>query len=392
MDRRKFLKTGIVLGTGILIPSIFGCRLTEPTGIGRNLTFRSIIPSVIGALVFENKILAKLKGLDRQYILTFYTKNSIRNEHNLINNVSLSDELRIIEILRSVGYLMWEDVSLISSGAEDKVLSPENIERVTEESINQLGGMKSFVNRGDKVILKPNIGWARRPEQAATTNPFVIKKVIELCYNAGASEVRVTDLPCNSASITFERTGIQKAAESVDGIVYYPKSHRVKVMNFKDKRTIFLPVDEKEIKSWPIFIDFLEADKVINIPVAKVHNLSKLSLGMKNWYGAISGRRNQLHQAIHESIASLAYHFSPDLTIIDAIRILIKNGPTGGLESDVKIKNTIIASRNQVGADAVATTLFGMKPEDIEHIKIASKSFGMGDYDLNKLNIIKKKI
>ncbi len=277
----------------------------------------------------------------------------------------------------------------IDKSLDVSYVTGKDIEKITEEAINLLGGMKSFVKPRNKVIIKPNIGWARTPDQAATTNPIVIKKIIEMCYNAGAGRVSVTDLPCNSASITFERTGIQKAVQEVDGYVYYPKNYRIKKM--KLEAPFYLPVEKKEIKSWLMFTDFVEADVVINIAIAKHHNLSKLTLGMKNWYGAISGRRNQLHQAIHESIASLAYHFKPHLTIIDAIRILLRNGPTGGSIKDTKVMDSIIASRNQVAADAVGTTLFGMKPEDVPHITIAH-SLGLGDYDLNKLNILRKSI
>lgn len=279
-----------------------------------------------------------------------------------------------------------KDVSFVSI-REDVKLSEKEIEKATEKAIDLLGGMKSFISRGDRVTLKPNIGWARVPEQAATTNPIVIRKIIEMCYNAGASKVSVTDLPCNSASITFERTGIQKAVKSVDGDIYFPEGYRAK--KIKLERPIFLPLEKKEVKSWLLYTDFFETDKLINVAIAKHHNLSKLTLGMKNWYGAISGRRNQLHQAIHESIASLAYQFKPDLTIIDAIRILLRNGPTGGSIQDTKETKSIIASRNQVAADSVATSLFGMKPEEIPFIKIAHE-FELGNYDWDQLNIMKE--
>lgn len=278
-----------------------------------------------------------------------------------------------------------KDVSYVRI-KDDKKMTEKEIEKATEKAINLLGGMKSFISRGDKVIIKPNIGWARTPEQAATTNPIVIRKVIEMCHNAGAGKVSVTDLPCNSASITFQRTGIQEAVKSVDANIYFPEGYRAK--NIKLERPIFLPLEKKEIKKWLVYTDFFECDKLINIAIAKHHNLSKLTLGMKNWYGAISGRRNQLHQAIHESIAALAYQFKPELTIIDGIRILLRNGPTGGSIQDTKVTKTVIASRNQVAADSVATHLFGMKPEDVPFIKIAHE-FELGDYDWEKLNILR---
>ncbi len=329
MNRRDFIEQSLIAGMGVLTLPNSGCKLTQR----------------------QNQ--AKTK----------YLKKIISSNH--------------------VSYVKGKDIAHITETAVN--LLAEKI--AMENGIKNKKGMAVFVNRTDKVIIKPNIGWARLPELAATTNPDVIKTIIELCYNAGASEVKVSDLPCNSAHLSFERTGILNAAKSVDGIVTYPKSHRVKVM--KLEQPIYLPLSKKEIKSWPVFIDFIEADVVINIPIAKQHNLSKLTLGMKNWYGAIAGKRNQLHQAIHESIASLAWHFKPTLTIIDAVKILIKNGPTGGSIHDTKETNTIIASQSQVAADAVATTLFNLKPEDIPYIKIAH-SMGMGDYELSKLNILKQ--
>ncbi len=327
MDRREFIKNSFVLGSGTVILS--SC-----------------------SLINKDKQKKYIRTINPSNYVSYVTTNNINN--------AASDNI--------IGKMTQEAVNIIA-----------------QLSHNKKKGMEAFVKRADKVIIKPNIGWARIPELAATTNPIVIKKIIEMCYDAGASKVIVSDLPANSVNIAFDRTGISKAVKSVDGIISYPKSHRIKEM--KLEKPIYLPLDKKEIKKWPIFIDFIEADVIINIPIAKHHNLSKLSIGMKNWYGAVSGRRNQLHQAINESIASLAYHFKPDLTIVDCIRILLRNGPTGGSVKDTKITNTIIASQSQVAADSIASTLFNIKPSDIPYIKIASQ-MGMGDY--NSINIIKK--
>ena len=140
---------------------------------------------------------------------------------------------------------------------------------------------------------------------------------------------------------------------------------------------------------WPVYLPIVEADKVINLPVAKDHFLSTLTLGMKNWFGAIGGRRGSLHREIHSNIVDLAQFFKPTITLIDATRIMTRNGPSGGSISDVVTKNTLILSDDPVAADGKAALLFGKEPQNIEHIKLAKKR-GLGTYDFSKL--VQKKV
>ena len=136
---------------------------------------------------------------------------------------------------------------------------------------------------------------------------------------------------------------------------------------------------------WPVFVPLVEADKVINLPVAKHHGLSTLTLGIKNWIGGVGGRRYALHQDIHQSIVDLAQFFKPTLTLIDAVRIMTKNGPSGGSTSDVVFKNTLILSNDQVAADALAAGLFGYSPEKLGFISLGKK-WGLGTYDMQQLD------
>ena len=140
---------------------------------------------------------------------------------------------------------------------------------------------------------------------------------------------------------------------------------------------------------WPVFLPLVEADKVINLPVAKHHILSSLTLGMKNWIGAVGGRRWSLHQDIHQNIVDLAQFLRPTVTLIDATRIMARNGPSGGSRSDVTEKNTLILSDDPVAADAKASLLFGKRPEDIGFIRLGQK-WGLGTYDFPKL--VQKKV
>ena len=225
-------------------------------------------------------------------------------------------------------------------------------------------GIKHFIKKGDSVLVKPNAGWDRIPEQAANTNPEVIAMVIKLCLEAGARKVIVTDASCNEPKRTFLRSGIEKAVLDSGGIVELPVEHKFKVV----------PIGGVVLKNWLVYSTYLTVDKVINIPVVKHHNLTGATLGMKNWYGILGGRRNQLHQQINESIVDLATFIKPTLTILDGTRILMKNGPQGGSLSDVKVGNTIAVSTDPVAIDAYGALLLGRKPEDIGYIALANQN------------------
>jgi uncharacterized protein (DUF362 family) len=249
-----------------------------------------------------------------------------------------------------------------------------NIKELTRKVFEAAGGMGQFVSRGDVVAIKPNISWARRPELAATTNPEVVEAVIELCLDAGAKKVRIADHTIHEARRCFALTGIGPVAKRTGADLVFPRSSLLKRMKLNGHR----------LDVWPVFMPFVEADKVLNVPVAKVHGLSTLTLGMKNWIGGVGGRRSALHQDIHQSIVDLAQFFNPTLTLIDATRIMIKNGPSGGSLSDVAIKNTLILGNDPVAVDAKAAGLFNYQPSEIGFIRLGQK-WGLGTYDLQRL-------
>mgnify|MGYP000005727319 FL=1 len=253
--------------------------------------------------------------------------------------------------------------------------------KITKEAVSLLGGIKKFISKGDIVVVKPNIGWDRKPEQAANTNPLVVKAVIELCYEAGAKQVKVLDNPCNQARRTYARSGIAKAAKSAGAKVYFPNPRHLKKVN----------LGGEWLKEWEVYSDFLEVDKIINVPIAKHHSLTRLTMGMKNWIGCLGGNRNQLHQRIDQAITDLSAFFKPCLTILDAYRILIKNGPQGGRLSDVKLQKTVVAGIDYVAVDSYGTTFFDLKPEELGYLKLAYKR-GLGEINLEKLKIEERKV
>ena len=229
------------------------------------------------------------------------------------------------------------------------------------KALDALGGMKRFVSRGDIVVVKPNIGWDRMPIHAANTNPDVVGAVVEQAFNAGAKKVIVADGSCNEPERCFQRSGIWRKAYSLGAEVVLPAEHRYRTTRMKGEI-----LDE-----WPIFTTLVDADKVINVPVAKHHNLAKFTAGMKNWYGVLGGRRNRLHQSIDVSIADLATFMRPSLVVIDAMRVLVRNGPQGGNIDDTRVMNTIVASVDQVAADAFACTLIGQHRDNLAYLKMA---------------------
>ena len=256
-------------------------------------------------------------------------------------------------------------------------------EAITSEAVRMVGGMEKFVKPGAAVVVKPNIGWDRSPEQAANTHPVVVRTLVRLALDAGAKEVRIFDYTCNEKRRCYINSGISEAIESL-------RTKKAKLLHI-DKRK-FVEVEIKQGRSltrWDIYKDALTADTYINVPVAKHHGLSGLTLGLKNSMGVIGGRRGSLHHDLGQKLADLATVVRSDLTVIDATRMLLRNGPQGGSLKDVQRRDTVLASADPVAADAVGATLFGMRPEELSST-VASYEMGLGQMDLARIDIRKK--
>jgi uncharacterized protein (DUF362 family) len=223
--------------------------------------------------------------------------------------------------------------------------------------------MSRFVSRGDVVWVKPNIGWNRRPEQAATTNPDVVAAVVSLCFQAGAKRVIVSDNSCNPAPASFARSGIQAAAQKAGADSFTPDER-------KFRKTV---MNGKALRDWELYTDALGANKLINVAIVKQHGLCKATLGMKNLMGIAGGERNRFHQDLSNSVADLAAFIHPTLVVLDGIRVLTANGPVGGNLADVERRDTVIAGVDQVAVDSAGASLLGLKPQDIGYIVEAAK-------------------
>jgi len=251
---------------------------------------------------------------------------------------------------------------------------------LVRKAIKALGGMGKFVKKGNRVLIKPNIAFARPPEGAANTNPEVVAELVRLCFEAGAKEVIVLDYTLDPARITYEMSGIAKAAEAQGArMVYVGRQDFVPVEVPKGK--ILSVYDVRVLKQ------VLDANVFINVPIAKTHGSARLTLGMKNLMGVIQDR-GSWHRSgdLHQCIADFVTAVKPHLTVIDAIRILASGGPKG--PGRVERKDTIIASTDIVAADAYATTLFGLTPNDVPHI-IKAAELGVGVADLKQVKIVK---
>lgn len=250
--------------------------------------------------------------------------------------------------------------------------------RMVQRALDGLGGIRRFISRGDVVVIKPNIAWDRTPEQAANTNPDVVAEIVRLCGEAGARRVVVADVSCNDPRRCFERSGIARAARSEGAEVVLPESR-----NFTE-----VDLQGEVLGAWPVLNPFLSADKMINIPIAKHHSLTGVTLSMKNWYGILGGARNRLHQRIHESLVDLADFMRPTLTLIDAYRVLIRNGPTGGSLSDVVEKKTLLAGTDPVALDAYAAKAYwDLDYRTLRYLKMAQDR-GLGTMSFEKVRTL----
>jgi uncharacterized protein (DUF362 family) len=250
---------------------------------------------------------------------------------------------------------------------------------LTRRAIAAVGGIERFVKPGADVIVKPNICNAYHgPEYASTTNPDVIAAIVALCVGAGAKRVRVMDFPFGGApQKAYAMSGIQAAVAAAGG--------EMEVMSKVKFRDVALPAG-KAIQKWPVYGEILDADAVINVPIAKQHGSARLTLGMKNLMGVIEDRGGFHARGLHQPIADLSSAVRPALTVVDAVRILTRNGPTGGNLDDVKRMDTVIASADVVAADTYAATLFGLTPDDVPYIKLGAE-MGLGQSDLKAIKV-----
>jgi uncharacterized protein (DUF362 family) len=233
--------------------------------------------------------------------------------------------------------------------------------RLVAAALEPLGGMGAFVRAGDIVLLKPNMAWDRTVEQGANTHPAIVAETVRRCRAAGAQRVLVAEVPVHDGVRCAERSGIRRAALEAGAEVVLPPA------------AAFTPAQlgGTVLSEWDVLEALFLATKLINLPVVKDHALSRMTCGFKNWYGLLGGTRARLHQDIHPSIADLGAAMRPTLTIVDATRVMMRGGPTGGRLDDVALHNAVAAGTDPVALDAWAARELSLDPHDVGHIVLA---------------------
>lgn len=249
---------------------------------------------------------------------------------------------------------------------------------VTAAAVAALGGMEAFVRAGADVIVKPNIcSGYYGPEYATTTNPEVVGTLVSLCRAAGASRVRVMDSPfAGPADEAYQNSGIRAAVEKAGGEMEYMTPGGFRTFPIRDGR---------DLSEWPVYADVLACDTLIDVPIVKEHGATRLTLAGKNLLGVILDPGG-FHTNIGQRTADLISLCRPTLTVVDAIRVLTANGPTGGDLSDVERLDTVLASTDLVAADACAADLVGVDPRDVSYLPPAH-AMGLGELDLERVEV-----
>ena len=264
------------------------------------------------------------------------------------------------------------------AGPTIAVASKRRPAELVRASVEALGGMGKFVRKGASVVIKPNIGWARKPEQAATTNPEVVTEIARLCKQAGARDIRVIDHAIDRPdALVLQMTEIKAAAERAGARAALASSPALYERGPLPKG--------RALKSLAVVRDLRRADVFINVPIAKVHNTTGLTLGTKNLLGVVWDR-GAFHRSasLDQAIADCAAEVRPHLVILDAVRILLTNGPKGpGRTAD---KGIVVAGTDPLAVDAYGATLFGRRPEQIGHLERAHAA-GVGEIDLKRVKV-----
>lgn len=282
-------------------------------------------------------------------------------------------------LMTTVGFTEAFGEEKAETGAVDMVaIKGGEPDVMFEQGIEAIGGMSRFVKSGDVVVVKPNIGWDAPPERAANTNPILIGKIVEHCFNAGAKDVMVFDNTCDEWTRCYKNSGIEEAVKSAGG----------KIVSGKEKKVYKEVTVEKgkSLKSTTVHELILNSDVFINVPVLKNHGGATMSLTMKNLMGVVWDRGWWHKHDLHQCIADFATFKKPDLNIIDGYNVMKRNGPRGVSVADVANMKYQILSTDMVAADTAACKIFGVDLAKVKHIAMAEE-LGVGTMDLKSLNI-----
>lgn len=286
-----------------------------------------------------------------------------------------------VSVLAPVGRLLGRAAASVPAAAAPGLAAVKgSAASAARRAVQLIGGMEKFVRAGQRVVVKPNIGWDRSPEQAANTHPEVVAAVVRMSLEAGAGEVLVFDRTCNDQRLCYRRSGIEAAVEGIG-------DRRVRIFHPDERRyrSVAIP-GGKALTSWEFYEDALAADVFVNVPIAKHHGLTVLTLGLKNVMGVAGGNRGKIHTGIEDKIVDLNLGRPSHLVVLDATRVLLAHGPQGGRLEDVAHPGVVVAGSDVVAVDAYATRFFGKRPQDVPHIARAAER-GLGSLDLAAVGV-----
>lgn len=253
-------------------------------------------------------------------------------------------------------------------------------DKAARRAVELVGGMRRFVQTGRRVVVKPNMGWDRTPEQAANTSPEVVASVVRMCLEAGAGEVLVFDRSCNDERLCYRHSGVEAALEAIG-------DRRVRVFHPDERRYVAVPIPNgKVLTSAEYYEEAAKADVFVNVPIAKDHGLTRLTMSLKNVMGVIGGNRGHIHTDFEDKIVDLNLGRPSHLVVLDATRILLRHGPQGGRLEDVAQPGVVVAGTDAVAVDAYATRFFGLTPKDVPHVVRAAER-GLGQMDFAKIAV-----
>ena len=261
-------------------------------------------------------------------------------------------------------------------------------EAMLDKALETLGGIGNYVKKGQKVVIKPNIGWDRTPELAGNTNPDLIKALVKKCLGAGAEKVTVFDHTCDNWQKCYASSGIADAVKEAGGVI-------VPANDEQYYKEVSIP-GGVTLKKAKIHEALLEADVWFNVPILKNHGGAKLSCAMKNMMGIVWDRRYFHQQDLQQCIADICtWQKKPALHIVDAYRMMFQNGPQGRSAADVATLKSLIVSPNIIAADTASLALFNQ----VEKLDMAAvthitkgEALHLGSTDLKKINIKRIKL
>lgn len=288
------------------------------------------------------------------------------------------------------GNELADAIGIIHGDAAQEGDEAATVKRMTRRAVEAIGGIGSLVRGGESVIIKPNIAWVRPPKMATNTNPWVVAALVEMCLQAGAGRVRVMDntISKNPAN-SYQASGIAEAARRAGAEVPFVARERAVDLRIPDADVL---------QQWTFcreFVDAAECDVLINVPLLKHHGTSKLSIGLKNGFGMVSGERGKLHPQIHRKIPDLHRLLRVDLTVMDCYRVLRTHGPTGGSLQDVDNSREgarrVVASRDPVAVDSYGAHMFGFEPEEIGFVLHGDEA-GLGTAAWRSLQVVEEAV